>query len=341
MTGIVQAPLNIVVTNRVVRIQPSAAPFLIINTNLNATVWAANNPSVQPGIGTTINPGTSLTWTSPGEVFLILGNDTLSVTETSAAVIISYDASTWQASPAAIAAAVLNSGVLIVDRSLLLASSLTLLAGNSTAYFNVSQYSSVHFNIFSNGAIGGYVDISFYADSLGAILLHSEQLFLTQNPPASFSCIWIGTMPIRGSYMRVTAITTAIGYSIAISSRQIPQIANTLFNTNNLLLGNTQLIPGAGAVGTQVYANPYYGEVEVLYQATNLGGIAIVRFVSTEIDRVIFDTTIANNGCYLVSGVYNIRRRYTNWGGQWSAIPINGAAANTSYTFIVTPVQQR
>lgn len=92
------------------------APLTIINTS-SATVYVAELSSVSPSNGVPVSGGTSLPWTTPGQIWAVLDP----AATAPATVVITGAVSAWQPSPYAIAAAVaaqlLEQGVPNVLRS--------------------------------------------------------------------------------------------------------------------------------------------------------------------------------------------------------------------------------
>lgn len=325
MTAVVQAPLNITVTNRVVRIQPYTPPFQIINTNLNATIWAANNPSIQPGVGTSINPGTSLEWSSPGEVFLILGNDTLSVTEGSAAVIISYDVNSWQPSPAAIAAAVINSGVLVIDKPVQLFNN-----GNTsdTGALDISRYNSILLELGSNGATT--FTISW---ENGASNVFQEYLYCYSPTFA----IWRGALPCKGAQVQVTSNAPS-SVKLVASYRTVPAIQNQIpISFNNLLANFSGSMP-TGTGTANLYSLPYFGEVFVTATQTVVGTNSYL--VISQDGSATF-TLYPMTTTSIASGECDITVRVPCWGKQLAFRLFNSNAATSNYQLQVSPAQPR
>ena len=110
LNGVYRAPATYPISSRPVRIAGSQdAPFRIINLSVDNPVWVSNNPGISGGQGTPISPGTSLQWLNPTELWAVCDSGL------TASIIVTTEIDDWQPDPVAIATAILNSGVIVVD----------------------------------------------------------------------------------------------------------------------------------------------------------------------------------------------------------------------------------
>jgi hypothetical protein len=262
----------------------------------------------------------------------------------SAAVIISYDVADWSPSPAAIAAAVLNSGVLVIDRPVVLINDTNF--NGTSALIDVSRYNSVDCVFDSNGFPGPFsVEVNWYADAAATQRVFSTTVFLNEGPTQ-----WAGAMPCRGAYLQIVEIGAG-GMTIRIfsSNRTIETIRNSLVLAafdNNLLLDVSQAGIASGASGTiRFTVQPYFGEVEI-YAA--FGGAAVTaagtRYVvglgGANNRNIALDGTGGSSALQNNNNIVNVQRMAV-WGKQLHFQPVNTSAGIATMSVMVTPISQQ
>lgn len=205
-----QAPVRYKVSTSPTRAGNYAGPFQIINFSANAaTVWVANNAGLQAGQGTPIYPGTSLTWEKSGELWVVGENN-------NDEIIISYDVSNWNPNPAAVAAAVLNSGILLIDQPENIYTVFLTGPGSGTGV-DISRYQSVNISIVLLAASGVGTDV--------INVLFGDGGVTTYRVPLAFNTvghIWTATMPCYGSVIQMNiTYGSQFGIFVAGSHRNV------------------------------------------------------------------------------------------------------------------------
>lgn len=280
----VQQSVNITVSGRAaVRAGSYKPPYRIINSSLGATIWIADNPSVATGRGTPVNPGTSTMWSTTGDLWIILGEDTASVNEGSAEVILSYDVSDWQPNPIAIATAILNSGVLVIDNPAIIisATSDNNTGGIPVVYgpFDVSRYSSLILSLSVGTGLGTT------PRSLTAMFYPTLDPFNTPTTRYDFRRLgqydwfidyyydgsYTAQMPIQGKYVYFVTRCDApfinpitLQFQLIASYRNAVALQQTItdgvvYTTNGVLAvapGTTAMLAGRGTA-------PWFGPVQL------------------------------------------------------------------------------
>lgn len=278
-------PSNVTVFPETRRYGSYPAGYQIINTSLTATIWAADNTSCRPGQGTPISPGTSIVWNTDGDLFLCLGNDTQSVTAGTAAVVLSYDIGGWQPDPTAIAAQVLNSGVIIVDQPVKLNdTTLNYLVDPIRGPYNVSKYNSLFVTVLNELFRDGYLELQWYSNAGASTtdLLAVDHISFASSP----NSLWQGQIPCRGPYVLARAFNTDIALNLVASNRACDGIQNqTPLNTGGDygLIARNQQVLAPNSAGTQFYTPPWFGEVDI-YMYSYVGGTT-----STDVQLFIYN----------------------------------------------------
>lgn len=274
--------VNCTVTRQNKRFGSYPGGYQIINQSLYTTVWASDNPGGAPNQGTPISPGTSIVWASDGDIFLVVGNDATSVDpllgNSTALCVLTYDVQNWQPNPVAVAAAVLNSGVIVVDNPVALIADGNKPIGYLSPTIDVSRFQSIALSIQGNAFPPYAVNVTFYATALGTQPLATYQINSGQigtsvrhtqafNVVGAFVVVQIvsSTGPINvsmfGSFRRLT--TDALTYVGAPTS------------TYSKLYSERYPAIGAGAAGPlEQFFIPYYGVATVFIFAINGGVIA-------------------------------------------------------------------
>lgn len=146
-----QYPVTIV-TGRTPTLAASfRGPFQVINGSAVNTVWLADNPALRSGFGIPLYPGTGMVWTGSqgtGELWAV--QDTASTAASD--LIIGNDVKDWQPNPIALAVAILNSGIIMVDNPVTLFAS--AMAVNTTQTFDVTTYQCIQFQSSPSNVVG-------------------------------------------------------------------------------------------------------------------------------------------------------------------------------------------
>lgn len=350
--SVIALPTPVTVTNKISRIQPYVAPYLIINQNLFATVWAANNAGLSPGGGTPIPPGTSVPWTSSGDIFFVLGNDAPSVAQGSAAIIISYDASNWVPSPVAIATAILNAGVLIIDQPVTILNT-SGTAGSTSGPFDVSKYQSLEIaHTITSPTSALLLTINFYSDAAATTLVKSIPVNWSNSGVAGL--FWRSRIPVHASY--VTFVITEIfgnwTLSVVASNRSTPQpfeqqvrgAGTGVFTTDHAILDAIGTLPSGNNIGISTI--PWFG---LLYIEAIITGFAASGNCLLDYDvlgansvnftrRTIGKITLGDTGAYQSVGVDAISFTVPSNGNTISFVLRNTDLNVISYQIRAMPI---
>jgi hypothetical protein len=260
-----QSPVNYSVGTAASRAGSYAKGYQIINRSLTFAIWASSDPSVAVGGGTPIYPGTSVTWQQDGDLWLIAEGPNTAVT-------ISYDVSSWQPNPIAVATAILNSGVIIVDNPVLLANRIS-----TTQTYDISRYQSVFIQVERAGGNSNtyaQVQIGFdYPGGLGG----STPLFsrVIELPPTGVNAqpvLYSAVFPCVGSTLKLTIVgpiqVIAIASNRPTSSDMQQQVTN--FNMASAGVGPSSYLheaePNGGPVAagnTYYYVPPWHGLIKI------------------------------------------------------------------------------
>lgn len=337
-----QQAQNIVVTPQVRRFGSYPGGFQIINNSLYTTVWASDNPSMQSGQGTPISPGTSIVWIRDGDLYLITGNDATSTNvllgNNQSLVTISYDVSGWQPNPVAVAAAVLNSGIIIVDNTTTVFANAAVIAAADSGLINVSRYNSLLIGLFSLTGTG-HIEVRWYdATGVNGIAFQKSYVY----DASSFNSLI--EFPCLGAYVRIINNTTGnVGMNVYASNRMSDRIRTHTTNNNNNILDSVQNVPAASN-GAQVFTNIWWGDVDILMVAA--AGVA--RWYMSEVGNCFLidgllesPMTPALNNEALAGAAFNYKKmRVSCFGKQLALMPANNTGAILQMSCVVTPVYQ-
>jgi hypothetical protein len=363
-------PVNITVRSTPIRGGSYPAGYQIINTSLEATVWVANNPAVAAGSGTPINPGTSIVWNTDGDLWLILGVDTTSVAAGSADIVLSYDVHSWQPNPVAIATAVLNSGVLIIDNPVTLLETTDLgVATNTYGAYDVSRYNSVilRFNLVT--AIGTYprsIKVVFTEEPVYSASSDLNQLYVIQweiSQAYTLGIQYSATIPIRGKYCFVWvsgAGNQDIDIALTASYRQSAYgslgFGQSLVSGAGIANGRSftlletlvQIPPGGGAASSIATVPPWHGEVEMQW-ISNARGISRMQIynnagAATNLNVVVIQPTVpaVNNHAFdfLAAALSSGTRRFVMDGRPLRIDAYNEDAVNRDFQVRIVAIDK-
>lgn len=230
--------------------------FTVINlgTNPNTTVWLADNAGMQIGQGTPLYPGTSFLWNAGGDLYAIAETDGVSV-------ILSFDVTDWEPNPIAIAAAILNAGILLVDQPTLLFNG--NLDNAATDIFDIRTYQSLFVSISPVEVITyptcpRYENI-FFGTTDGLFQLITRTIKVSGDGSG-----WSGALPCIGAGYRLSAVGTTSGADVQIwgSHRPLHLMQDHHFAANGNFLFNEAILVTAGS--NTITAMPsYIGMVEI------------------------------------------------------------------------------
>jgi hypothetical protein len=190
------APLVIRSSSAAVRVG-NYGPSLLMNIDAQATIWVARDGSVRTDYGVPIPAGQSVPWVG-GELWAILGSDTLSAGRTPTLVVTTY-VHDWT-NQAAIATAVLNSGTLLIDQPVLIQAG--AMGGAATiGPFAVSTYQTVHLNTSPANVAGTPRVLTLtWQDSSGNTL--ATDVYRWSTTPDTSAVV--EALPVRGSQLTIT-----------------------------------------------------------------------------------------------------------------------------------------
>lgn len=248
------------------------APFRIINFG-PSNIYVSDNSGIRPGAGTPIYSGTSLQWLKPTQLFAIA--------DTNADVLVTTEIDDWTGDPVALAtataAAILNSGIVLIDQPQLLSNVQIRSSNNfSTGLIDVSHYQSIILQLDAttsfNTAVSNLCNINFYYSSNPAAVFRSIPLRFTDvGYPEG---IWRGSLPIIGAFVEVASPTnTNVNCGIWGSNRPQERIDQEILNayyvvgpnpanTNTDLFFESQVSYASGTF-VRCTIPPWYGELEI------------------------------------------------------------------------------
>jgi hypothetical protein len=312
-----------------VRIATLVPPYTIINLSTEGTAWLADNPGVRVNYGTPLYPGTSLQWNRVGELWAIGDSDFL--------IQASKDVLDWEPNPIAIATAILNSGVLVIDNPVTVFDG-QLNANNSTPRIDTSRYQSV---IFTITPLSGPTFLSpdsiliFFNASPGILSGIDRQI--TFISPVTYSV----TMPIIGAGLMVTAGPGNFDLTITLSHRQYPMIQTignpSVFNNLNTILFVTDQLIATGATASLDGGIPWFGEVELAVYANN-GAVAPgtnIFIGDPNVGGNIYKTSMTAVGTGTIAAC---QFRYVMTGVALRVAVNNLTGADRTYQVVVKPV---
>lgn len=259
-------------------------PYTIINlgTESNQTVWIADNAGLIVGNGTPLYPGTSFVWQKPGD-FWIIG-------ESNSDIVVTSDAIDWDPNPIALAIAILNSGVLLVDKPEILYQD-TLNASNAflSGIIDITRFqSAIVFLVVDNfgGGNDDIAQISFYHDPDDPFsILAFKQLQFVSDPNGGDR--WLATIPLQGAAMQISSQGTSTDVAVIVMGSNRPQesLDQTIVNQYSLqhatnLYAEFHPTLAAGNV-LLLQLNPWIGELEVdvSFSSAAAMGASEVRWV--------------------------------------------------------------
>jgi hypothetical protein len=212
------------------------SPLVVINTS-GDVAYLAGNSSVGPSNGVPLAPGTSIPWTTPGQVWAVADP----AAAAAVTVVITGAIAVWTPSPAAIAAA---TAIALAESGIPITASETVLAFNTTLNvaktYPIATYNSLillvetaQLEVIQKDADGAVVDIQYVQPA----------------SPAPFGVAF----PVRIAAIGVTATVTPTGAGVPIiflvgSTRTSPRIDSRLADA----AGDEWKANGAMTVGTEV-----------------------------------------------------------------------------------------
>lgn len=254
-----QAPVYYPIGTSPTRAGRYDGPYTIINYDANAgTVWVADNAGLAPGQGTPIYPGTSLIWEKSGDLWVVGENNTTQI-------ILSYDTSMWQPNPAAIAAAILNSGVLIIDDPIRIANGQVLTAGQ-TIDADISKYQSLILSVSGRPGNTSSSEVAIRYPSTGL----AKRISMAANALG-----WSGVLPLLGEDLQIAALNGGVTVTATLSHRPyvnsyqvIPGAAPTFY-----LVKNSAFVAN-GASTFLPPMRPFFGDLDIRATAVLSGAPA-------------------------------------------------------------------
>jgi len=340
--GVLQSPVNYTVLTSASRAGSYDGPYQIINRSLEFAIWAAGNPSVSVGTGTVIYPGTSATWEQDGDLWLIPEGGTAEVT-------ISYDVSTWQPNPIAIATAILNSGVIVVDNPVEFFANLVL-TGNPTDLFDISRYQSisVDFNAFPNPIVTKELNVYiewYESENLGTLIATQ----LVQFIPGADTPKWSAQLPCIGAFVRFSCVGQA-GSSCLVqavaSHRSVDTMTQTIYENSTgtvspWLYIRTDAINNGQNIANN-YWGPWYGEIECTIDFATAGppGANSVVSYNSWIPGApgLLAAELIDNRWLVTPFGMSMQTRFAMAGSMMQASIVNGTGVNTTFYFKVKPL---
>lgn len=319
--------------------------YQIYNRDLNGTIWISTSQSVSDGQGTPIAPGTTVTITTDLDIYYILGSDTQSLTVNVALFVVTYDASDLQPSPVAIALAILNSGVLVIDQPTILLPSTAL--GVSTFTYDISRYNSIYFDVtFNPNATFTYQ----FTDSTGTVDYRTINVI---NGGFGGGNFWQAWVPAKGSHLKVSG--NGITLTVAASYRQTQAEFNQkVLGANNAITSINTTIAGAPASATMLIP-PWFGEVAIrarTFAAAPVGAGAVNCAVDliddptgiTQATIPLVNPTLPGQGTiesYNFNGVFQtLFARLSCWGTVQRVVFNNQTAGNLTIVGLVRPLRE-
>lgn len=174
----------------------TTAPYRIINTSTNGTVWISNDPGVSSGIGSPLYPGTSMGRNQPEFFVAPDSGNTGPVTLVADPYVLD-----WNGNPIAIAVAVANSGLILIDNPQLLAS-YTYQATSSVVEpaVNISTYQSLSLVVYRSVTPAHTLTVTLqWLDSVGGNPLGIDTFTWTSGDSTSLQTM----VPCRGAFVQV------------------------------------------------------------------------------------------------------------------------------------------
>jgi hypothetical protein len=315
-------PINITVTSSVVPIRigmPYQAPYLITNLSAVSTVWVGTDSSVRSGNGMQIPPGGFLTRNVPGELWACLD----SASTVAAQIVLDVTSSNWGGNPAAIATAILNSGVILTDNPVTLLS--TAITSGTLGPIDVSTFQTIILSTVPSGVIGTNRTVYLEWQSSAGVILAQEQWAWVVGDTQ----IVRTSLPIKGNVLFITVSgggansqsVTVVGSHRPFDAYMNVPFDRTLASASNSVLGSGATLPAATLIR---YDGPAFITGSLI--GTVAGDAVAVIVDDLVTGRELFFTMAANvagvgTGHCTVNSPFNINRN------SWSARLINQTAA--------------
>lgn len=315
------------------------APIRIINIGVLGTVWLSENAGIKIGQGTPLNPGTSFTWLRDTEIFAVADiSDPVRI-------IVTEEVDDWQPDPAAIAAAVLNAGVLVIDKpETLTTDTLNASNGFTTGRFDVSRFQSLSLLLTTTALSGGvndYVLLDFARTATSSPILRRAIEFVNNSPSGG---TWVANLPISTAFFEISSPSNTEVQTVVIASHRpqesieqgvqtavINQLPFTWYRRNiGTIAANTGF--------ATPFFGPWLGQVEVMANCLtdNIAG-SRVEFQQRQIDTgvmEIFGRLPAFSSADSGAGRAFVTKDYFALSGECFRIVIEAGVADLTNTFL-------
>ena len=272
------------------------APFRILNMETSGTVWLSENAGLRAGEGQPLHAGTSFLWLRPTELYAICDPGE------SCDIIITTEIDDWQPDPAAIAAAIVNSGIIIIDNPVTILQA-SINGPGQISTIDISRFQSLN------------ISIALDVDNPVSPLDNRIQLVFTDGGTTSYIAqlvfstedqVWTAAVPCYGDGFALNIVTDSTFVAFVSGSHRPVQVIRQRIDevdVNGTPVGAgtnvffDTLAAGGIAVGdTQfVILPPWYGTI-----------LVDVRWVSPAVAAANFDLLI---GSQIVPGAYNAYRQ--------------------------------
>lgn len=306
----------------------SKPPYRIINESVEVTVWLSQNAGMRIGEGIPLFPGTSQLWEDDGG-FYAIGEGT-------ATLIVTTSIRDWQPNPIALATAILNSGVLLVDDPQILYNA-ALNAPNFTPVFNTERFQSVQVLVENTGGAPGEFTITFYiTDDLGLFVpTMTYQLDMTATDR------WSGHIPCMHNALRIRALSGGPYQVMVVSSnRQITGIRQDGGSPFLAADFNTTVLPGNTLTQDII---PWFGMVRTQVQL-----VCAAAMATSELQQLTYDVAGAASrvmqrvtpvAAGAAANQFQATLDYPLAGGSASVALVNNTAVNfTAVSMVTTPI---
>lgn len=304
--------------NTPIRIAGSSdPPYRLINIGVEGVAWVSDNAGLRAGEGTPINPGTSFLWVRPAELYAVA--ETVPVT-----LILTTEIEDWQPDPAAIAVAILNSGVLVIDNPVALFSD-TLDGGNGfdTGLIDVSRFQSLSVVSTCNALGGGNIDgfrVQFYhaaAPPPGTVSPARDIEY------TGVGEIWMSSLPVIGRFVRAYSLTaTQVILGLFGSHRPQESIEQSAAYSATTPSFDLWFAPNATAIlaGTSFLSplfSPWFGDLEL--QVFAIQGVSTALLIDVQRLSPVTGAfvTVSRYNLPPLSGVYSFKDRFACMGGSY------------------------
>lgn len=354
--GIVQAPVRYRCRSTPTRAGVYKPPYTIISPLDSTvpgvrtpTVWIADNAGLQVGLGTPLYPGTSLTWTQEGELWV--------VSDTPTDIIVSYDVEDWQPDPASIAVAtataLITSGIVLVDNPVVLFSAnLTAANGRTTGWIDISRYQSLSIQLAEIAASAGTFDscqIEFSNDN--GVTISMVRTIETFDVNPNIGSTWRANIPASGTFVRISSSLTSTNYALKLTGSNRPRsnIEQSVIDYNANITPDfyyALINPFPIGMAQSIMFGPWYGEIELVGSCV-LGGAFVAGSINNFVSKRN-DVTGAFNATYrmsttsipsYVATLVGWSQRIVSSGNVFRYEFINNTAFNlTNWTARISPV---